>query len=861
MPIDPIDSMPRNRPGGGGKGGGSESKNKETASTKKLTQAERELLQAQHDRFKNQEDVERLSKKLAALKELNKNKLAAETAELKRQTQADIDNLKAKEKVINANKKYSASIKRNREKLKILADQYRHTGLKLRDVTKGTDLFKRALQGEARALASIKRRMKEATTAGTKLNKQLGFSIRNTRNGATSFSVLRSNILLASFAYGLIVQKIVNLVKTYGEQERAEKAVFQALTSTGHASRLLGEEVISLASSYQKLTGIGDEVILKSSSLLLSFTKIGREVFPDAQKAILDTASAMYQGNVTSEALKTTTIQIGKALQDPIKGMTALQRVGVSFSAQQKENVKNLVNLGKTAEAQKIILAELRNEFGGMAQAFRNTAEGSLKALSAALGDLQEKMGRFLAPIVLSIADAMTAFAESLDIRKVKEYAVSMGILSAGFITYGLAVNKATISTKVFSKALRATGVGIALWGIAKVLEMTGVFEDSNDAIDSSTTKIEGWQKALIRANETGIDTFITRKKAELADLQTELDELGTPAASTMEGGLITFIVDENSELRANTIEKQRNAQAELDWAETLKARREAPLADQVAKETLKYQDQLKVLGETNVFHKELSKVSLKLFGNKTDLIDALEDETHKYHELAEAIQGVVEKQKREKDINALKGEIYSELTNLANTHFDNEIARMDEVMNKDIANVKKSSAYKLAQKRGDNKTMKKLEDEARKQTLPGRVKAFKNKRNVALAGIAIDAAGAIVKAFKDYGWPGGLIPAGLITTSAGLQASTVLQQKPPKYAKGGDFVTAGPQTIIVGDNPGGRERVSVTPLSSPNIAGPQGGSVNISFSGNVLSQDFIEDEAIPMIKEAVRRGADIGVA
>ena len=35
-------------------------------------------------------------------------------------------------------------------------------------------------------------------------------------------------------------------------------------------------------------------------------------------------------------------------------------------------------------------------------------------------------------------------------------------------------------------------------------------------------------------------------------------------------------------------------------------------------------------------------------------------------------------------------------------------------------------------------------------------------------------------------------------------------------------------------------------------------GGVTVNFTGNVLSQDFIEDEAIPMIKEALRRGADL---
>ena len=38
------------------------------------------------------------------------------------------------------------------------------------------------------------------------------------------------------------------------------------------------------------------------------------------------------------------------------------------------------------------------------------------------------------------------------------------------------------------------------------------------------------------------------------------------------------------------------------------------------------------------------------------------------------------------------------------------------------------------------------------------------------------------------------------------------------------------------------------------------GGTINISFSGNVLSRDFIEDEAIPQIRDAIRRGEDIGI-
>tara|TARA_Y100001938_G_C8100582_1_gene441381 strand:- start:2743 stop:4545 length:1803 start_codon:yes stop_codon:yes gene_type:complete len=102
---------------------------------------------------------------------------------------------------------------------------------------------------------------------------------------------------------------------------------------------------------------------------------------------------------------------------------------------------------------------------------------------------------------------------------------------------------------------------------------------------------------------------------------------------------------------------------------------------------------------------------------------------------------------------------------------------------------------------------------------------------------------------------------AGLVTGAIGAAGAALLfEDVVPKFAQGGDFVTNGPQMIMVGDNAGGRERVQVTPLSSPNINGPQG-AINISFTGNVMSQDFIESEAIPMIKQAIRRGADIGVS
>ena len=90
-----------------------------------------------------------------------------------------------------------------------------------------------------------------------------------------------------------------------------------------------------------------------------------------------------------------------------------------------------------------------------------------------------------------------------------------------------------------------------------------------------------------------------------------------------------------------------------------------------------------------------------------------------------------------------------------------------------------------------------------------------------------------------------------LATVTMGL--ANVAQIEAQKFARGGDFVTSGPQMIMVGDNPGGRERVQITPTSSPNLEGPRGGGVTINFSGPVTDRDFVRDVIVPEVKRAAR--------
>ena len=173
-------------------------------------------------------------------------------------------------------------------------------------------------------------------------------------------------------------------VEATAEQEKVLAQLQARLASTGHAAGLSAEELTKLASELQRTTTYGDEAIISAEALLLSFTRIGRDIFPDATRAVLDMATAMDQD------LRSTVIQVGKALNDPIKGIDALRRVGVSFTELQKETIKNLVETGRAADAQRLILKELQAEFGGSAVAARDTLGGALQGLKNAFGDLFE---------------------------------------------------------------------------------------------------------------------------------------------------------------------------------------------------------------------------------------------------------------------------------------------------------------------------------------------------------------------------------------------------------------------------------------------------------------------------------------
>ncbi len=207
------------------------------------------------------------------------------------------------------------------------------------------------------------------------------------------------------------------LTEAVSEGEHANQVMAQTtavLNSTHDASGLTAQSITDLATHMMDLTGIQDDAVQTGENMLLTFTNIGGSVIPAATQAVADLATKMNGGAIPSaQQMQQEAILVGKALDDPTKGLTALTRVGVTFSAQQKEQIKTMMAAGDTAGAQKIILGELNKEFGGSAQAAGH-ANGGIAILTAKMDDMRKTIGQDLIPIIGSLVSAFMPLVNTL---------------------------------------------------------------------------------------------------------------------------------------------------------------------------------------------------------------------------------------------------------------------------------------------------------------------------------------------------------------------------------------------------------------------------------------------------------------
>jgi len=253
---------------------------------------------------------------------------------------------------------------------------------------------------------------------------------------ASGFANIGKTVGLAigAAAAAAVIGSVVAVART-GIQEALDASAGQAqleagIKSTGNAANVTVKSLEGLAGSLQGVTGQTDDSIVKAEQLLLTFTNIRNvgadKIFDQATKAASDMA-AKFGGDASSQA-----IVLGKALNDPVKGVTALTRVGVSFTQGQKDTIKAMVETGDTIGAQKVILGELTKEFGGAGEAAGQSLPGQLAIAQRSFEDFSQGIVETFIPIVLPILkDVLKVFQDNAPAIQDVSTKVAVGLKQA----------------------------------------------------------------------------------------------------------------------------------------------------------------------------------------------------------------------------------------------------------------------------------------------------------------------------------------------------------------------------------------------------------------------------------------------
>jgi hypothetical protein len=300
--------------------------------------------------------------------------------------------------------------------------------------------------------------LKNADKQAEKLDKTIG---------KTNKTLGAGTVIAAAAAAAAIGAFVSSSLKAFDAQAKAEAQVAQGLKTTQNAAGRTFQELTKQASALQNNTLFGDEDILKNvTAQLLTFTNISGKQFDRTQQAALDLATRL-DGDLKSSA-----IQLGKALNDPVKNLSALSRSGIQFSKAQIDVIKKLQETNKLGEAQAIILTELEKQYGGSAAAAAAVGTGALTQLSNRLGDIKETIGAALMPIINVFAAAITRIASFIENSNAgfTIFIQTLGTLVAIVVTLVAVMRIWSAVQLVLNVLLTANPIGLIIVAVALLI-------------------------------------------------------------------------------------------------------------------------------------------------------------------------------------------------------------------------------------------------------------------------------------------------------------------------------------------------------------------------------------------------------
>ena len=412
-------------------------------------------------------------------------------------------------------------------------------------------------------------------------------SLAATSTAAKGLGVALRNSIAPILAVGTAFSVVNNSIGTFLARERDIKILEQGISNLGAGAHTL-RELQEVADKFGKTTLFNQEDFTRGFNLLTSFRNIGVESYERVAQAAADIAQ------VNQVDVSTSFMQLAKALQDPERNLSNLNRSGIAFTKQQTKVIKELMKTNQVAKAHTMILDIVDESYNKLAQAAAVGFAGSVDSLGESFRDFGEVLGKALIPVVEPAVKALTALLNALSgeggqavaiiggaalafkglsvaIALTKAQLATMSIAAAAasgqlgttatmaFATAG-GFAKATAAATAFKVALAKTGIGLVVVAlgmfITKILEANNAQKEFNDLLETGTAaainqrinerkqKIEELEKSLSEASKTA-DVFRSLLGPQLSlfgvkgisDMKLEVKKL-KKEIKDLEGGL-----------------------------------------------------------------------------------------------------------------------------------------------------------------------------------------------------------------------------------------------------------------------------------------------------------------------------------
>ena len=724
-------------------------------------------------------------------------------------------------------------------------------------------------------------RQKTETVTSRLTNVSLGFN---------SFADMGSKV---ASAIRDVVDVCAELVNSYSAQEQAEVRLQATLKATQNACGMSATELLNLADSLQQVTTYSDQEIIAAEQVLVATRKIGRDVMPEATKAILDMAAA------TGEDLTGAAQRLGQALADPAGEIESLKEANIQLTEEQAENIKKVQEQNGLYEAQRIILKEVADTYGGIAEALADTDTGKLEQLQDAWQDLKEDLGKALMnsldgvlDYTLSLVERIEGFVEEHNART--EYrSLASGVISgSGSMDYKTlsedelnAILNASTYYEWYKKAERElpdfgqNGINYAYAGLD-----AGYYTETDmravwailDEFERRATEKESASRV------TGFKNLWEMQDIVRNDFGFAPITVGQPSVSEILSSPFGYSYDDVLlNQSASYASQKRKQDAFNEYMKSNGSLSESYQIEQINQRMLSGYDLIKSGGLSEEQIAQIKEINQALFEQKKAFDEAEEEGESWEEKVSNAVSTV-------SDVVSEITSFNQSLASLFSTLADNAIAELDKIEDKwdeyfdelDEKQERQSDSLNALLASGnisygeyidsmnamDEERAEKEaeaaeeEEEARKKADQLNKAAFIASQANAIAGATISGAQAIMNVWADTTtpiWAKGVMT-GLVTATTAAEIATIAAQQYTPLAAGG--IVQSPTRALIGE--GGSPEM-ILPLTDSNMerfgvsGNNNGGVINLVINvGTAYSGDQLTEDVFRAIERAQRTGA-----